>query len=164
MPKLAIYVPKKDWREIEKWRKKINFSRIFMQALTREIQERSRGVKASSDRIAAAADFYRQQLAESSAPLTDFSFKQGSEDVLECRLTPQLIQKVAQIEDQDNLQKADTARDEHAQVKNQNRKHNDLSARQFERRNNGFAHSSRPSSCEMPFNHDSQPAGAARAL
>ena len=33
MPNLAIYVSKKEMRHIDRWRKKINFSRVFMRAL-----------------------------------------------------------------------------------------------------------------------------------
>ena len=39
MPKLAIYVPKKAKKEIDRWRKRINFSQMFMRALEGEIRE-----------------------------------------------------------------------------------------------------------------------------
>ena len=109
MPKLAIYVPKKDWREIEKWRKQINFSQVFMQALFREIRDRSRNVQPEGDKLTAAAEFYRQQLAQTSEPLVDFGFQQGSEDVLECRLSPGAIQQIAKLSERDELQREDVS-------------------------------------------------------
>jgi hypothetical protein len=99
MPKLAIYVPKKDMKEIDRWRKKINFSRIFMNALAREIRERSRSVEASKDKLAAAAEHYRQQLIENAAPLTDFGYRLGSDQVLNCRIEASAIGQLAAIKD-----------------------------------------------------------------
>ena len=75
MPKLAIYVPKKDMRQIEKWRKKINFSRVFMRALLAEIRERERAGKPSKKgekQMVEAAAHYRQELvAQGSVALDD---------------------------------------------------------------------------------------------
>ena len=46
MPKLAIYVPKKAKKEIDRWRKRINFSQVFMRALENEIRELQRAIDA----------------------------------------------------------------------------------------------------------------------
>lgn len=107
MPKLAIYIPKRDMREIEKWRKKINFSQVFMQALMREIAHRSRSVSADDDKVSAAARHYRKKLASNQQPLVDFGFQSGSDDVLECRLAPETILRLQRIEDSDDPSSAD---------------------------------------------------------
>ncbi len=101
MPKLAIYVPKKEMREIEKWRKKINFSKIFMTALLKEIRERSRTAKGTKDELAAAAAFYKRKLSENSQSLVDFGFEVGSKHVIGCRLSPDVIRRVLEIEEFD---------------------------------------------------------------
>jgi hypothetical protein len=108
MPKLAIYVPKKDMREIEKWRHSINFSRVFMAALSHEIRRRSRTPQAAQDKISAAADFYRSQLAEDCEPLVDFGYRLGTEHVVNCRLTAGTIGKLAALRDAEMLDEKQT--------------------------------------------------------
>lgn len=104
MPKLAIYVPKKDMREIERWRKKINFSQVFMKALLREIRSRSRKVDAGRGKLAAAAEYYRQKLAEDSDSLSDFGYKLGTQHVIECRLDPETIRTLLEIDGLDRAE------------------------------------------------------------
>lgn len=99
MPKLAIYVPKKQMREIDRWRKKINFSQIFMKALSQEIAERSRDVSAADGELTAAAEFYRNKLAETSGPLIDIGFELGSRQVIDCQLSPEMILRLLKIDD-----------------------------------------------------------------
>jgi len=99
MPKLAIYVPKQEMREIDHWRKRINFSRVFMRALQDEIRQRSRTVDAKDDQLAAAARHYRQALTNASGTMTEFGFQLGSDDVLECRLSPESIHRLLEIDD-----------------------------------------------------------------
>ncbi|OHB81105.1 MAG: hypothetical protein A2W31_15035 [Planctomycetes bacterium RBG_16_64_10] len=107
MPKLAIYVPKKDMREIEKWRKKINFSRVFMQALRREIADRSRFVEAREEQVAVAAAYYRRRLMEDSARLVDIGYRLGSRHVMDCRLAPETIRRLLEIDDLETAQPED---------------------------------------------------------
>jgi hypothetical protein len=108
MPKLAIYVPKKDMREIEKWRRKINFSQVFMRALGQEIRRQSRKPTAAKDKISAAAAFYRGQLAENSEPLVDFGYQLGTDHVVNCRLTAATIGKLVALKDAEMLDEQQT--------------------------------------------------------
>lgn len=101
MPKLAIYVPKKEMREIDKWRKKINFSKIFMQALKQEIRERTRTSESlPQDKLSAAARHYKQKLIEGSASVADFGYELGSQEILDCQLTPEVIHQLVEIGEQ----------------------------------------------------------------
>jgi hypothetical protein len=90
-------------REIEKWRRKINFSQVFMTALGHEIRRRSRRPTAAKDKISAAADFYRSQLAERCEPLVDFGYQLGNDHVVNCRLTAQTIGKLVALKDSESL-------------------------------------------------------------
>ena len=103
MPKLAIYVPKKDMREIEKWRKKINFSKVFMRALFQEITERSRDFEAPKDKLTTAARHYKDKLVESSESLVEFGYRLGSKHVLDCRLVPDTIMQLLDVGEADSL-------------------------------------------------------------
>ena len=103
MPKLAIYIPKQDMKLIEKWRKQVNFSKIFMAALDREIRDRSRAVTAKNDKLSVAAEHYRSHLAKDSGGLIDFGYQLGVDDVLECRLTTETITKLLNVEDVEEL-------------------------------------------------------------
>jgi hypothetical protein len=107
MPKLAIYVPKKDMREIERWRKRINFSQVFMKALSQEIRDRSRMVEAPEEKVAAAADYYKRKLAEGSASLVDVGYSLGAGHVVECQLAPETIRGLLEIEELDSLTTGD---------------------------------------------------------
>lgn len=109
MPKLAIYVPKKEMRELEKWRKQINFSKVFMRAVMREIRQRARSVR-EDDRVASAAEHYKQRLAVDSGPLEELGFDLGTAHVLDCRLSPEQIRQVVE------LGEFDPARPEHASL------------------------------------------------
>ena len=109
MPKLAIYIPKKDMREIDKWRKKINFSRIFMQALHKEIRELSHEAKSPQDKVAAAARFYKEKLIEKSGDLLEFGNQLGRDKVMECKLSPEVILQIVEIREHDSLDADDTA-------------------------------------------------------
>ncbi len=102
MPKLAIYIPKKDMKAIEKWRKKINFSKVFMQALLREIRERSRVVDTNEDRLKAAAVHYKKLLNDSSEDLIEFGHKLGSAHLIDCQINAELVQKIIQLKDNDD--------------------------------------------------------------
>lgn len=95
MPKLAIYIPKKDMRAIEKWRKQINFSQVFMRALMQEIRRRS--VAAPNNKLAAAAQYYQSKLAESSDSLIEYGHQMGTSHVLDCGLPPELIRRLLDI-------------------------------------------------------------------
>ena len=66
MPKLAIYVTKKAKKEIDRWRKTINFSQVFMRALEHEIRGRERSLAADDSELAPAARHYRQQMSSHS--------------------------------------------------------------------------------------------------
>jgi hypothetical protein len=107
MPKLAIYIPKKDLREIEQWRRKLNFSQIFMKALRQEIRERSRMRDASDDQLTRAAEHYRHVLIEDCGCLTDIGYDLGCTQVLECVLTPGVIRQMLKLNDAGELQSAD---------------------------------------------------------
>jgi len=39
MPKIGVYIPKDRMQDIEKWRKKLNFSAIFMEAFDAKIAD-----------------------------------------------------------------------------------------------------------------------------
>ena len=107
MPKLAIYVPKQEMREIEKWRKRINFSRVFMRALRAEIRERPRRLETHEDQLTAAARHYKHALTDKAGSLADFGFRLGGEDVLQCRLDAETIHRLVEIDDPDKLSPAD---------------------------------------------------------
>ncbi len=93
MPKLAIYVPKEEMREIERWRTRLNFSKIFLRAVQREIREQSRDFAADEDDLAKAANHYRRLLADDDATLVDAGHALGVEQVLKCKLTPKQIRR-----------------------------------------------------------------------
>jgi hypothetical protein len=107
MPKLAIYVPKEDMKEIERWRKKVNFSKIFMHALRREIRDRSRVVKAADGQLAKAAEHYRRALAQDLSSLVDVGYELGSRHVLECKLSTAAIRRLRTLSEQDTLEAAE---------------------------------------------------------
>ena len=116
MPKLAIYVPKKDMRQIEKWRKKINFSRVFMRALMAEIRELERAKKPSKKsekQMAEAAAHYRQELvAQGSVALDDEAYQLGFNQVIQCRLSAESIRAMLPLQ-----QKDEWSSEDHEQVK-----------------------------------------------
>ena len=95
MPKLAIYVPKQAKKEIERWRKRINFSQVFMRALEGEIRELQRAVDADDSQLTAAAQHYRRQMADDREVVVSLGHTEGVRLVLECRLDPEAIQTVA---------------------------------------------------------------------
>lgn len=103
MPKLAIYIPKDEMRVIEKWRKKINFSQVFMRALHEEIRDRSRRVSTDKEKVQAAAVHYKKMLAASDEPLVDAGFRLGSDHTIGCRLDPETVHRVLQIAEKDEL-------------------------------------------------------------
>ncbi|MFP6613927.1 MAG: hypothetical protein VB875_15055 [Pirellulales bacterium] len=103
MPKLAIYIPKKNMKLIEKWRKQVNFSKIFMAALDREVKNRSRKVGTKKEKIAMAAEHYKTRLVEDSTVLVDFGYQLGVDDVLECRLETETINKLLNVSEFDDL-------------------------------------------------------------
>ena len=107
MPKLAIYVPKKEMKLIDKWRKRINFSQVFMRALQKEIQQQTQKVKGGRDQWTRAAKYYRQVMTDSSQPVVDFGFDLGSRHVLECQLAPETILRLLEL----NNRKALTSQD-----------------------------------------------------
>ncbi len=98
MPKLAIYIPKSEMKQIERWRKKLNFSRIFMQALSREINLRSREAPLDADKLAKAAAFYGSQLAADHQQIADSGFATGQSHVLDCELSAESIRELVKID------------------------------------------------------------------
>ena len=98
MPKLAIYVPKDEMKKIDRWRKKINFSRVFMRALAREI-ERQSSPAPDNDKLAAAAMHYGRELASDLTPIRQLGVQLGTADVVECRLTKQQVYVVLGLDD-----------------------------------------------------------------
>lgn len=103
MPKLAIYVPKNRMKDIERWRRRINFSQVFMDALAREIREQTRAAELDKDKLAAAARHYQRELAANCQPLVDCGFKLGSEHVADCRLKLPMIERLTSIVEPDAL-------------------------------------------------------------
>ena len=99
MPKLAIYVSKQDMKSIERWRKRINFSKVFIQAVFDEIRRLERSTKAPREKLGEAVDYYRTKLTKSAAPLTDFGFELGNAAVMECRLSPEIIQRLVKSQE-----------------------------------------------------------------
>ena len=94
MPKLAIYVSKQDMKSIERWRKRINFSKVFIHAVFEEIRRLERSADTPEDKLAAAADYYRSKLTSSAGPQHDFGFELGAAQVLDCDLEPETIRKL----------------------------------------------------------------------
>ena len=94
MPKLAIYVPKQAKKQIEKWRKTINFSQVFMRALEGEIRERQRSLEVGDDQLTAAARHYRRQLTANADALVDLGHQLGTRLVLDCQLEPDTIHRL----------------------------------------------------------------------
>ncbi len=109
VPKLAIYVPKKEMKVIEKWRKQINFSKVFMKALGQEIRERSRIAATDGNRLKAAAQYYRKKMADSSEALVEFGIQIGNRHVIDCRLSPESIHALLKLKEVDAWQPDDTA-------------------------------------------------------
>ena len=102
MPKLAIYVPKKEMKVIEKWRNQINFSKVFMGALRQEIGERTRVVETDEQKLQAAARFYKRELAENSSALLEFGHRLGVRQVMDCKLGPDVIRRLHELRDLDS--------------------------------------------------------------
>lgn len=142
MPKLAIYVPKKDMRQIEKWRKKINFSRVFMRALLAEIHERERASKSprkgEGRQVAEAAAHYRQEIvAQGSVALEDEAYRLGFNRIILCQLPAEFIRAMLPLQDKDEW-----SSDDRKQVKESL---GDDQGRLFDvAREQGFDDSSRP--------------------
>ena len=97
MPKLAIYVSKQDMKSIERWRKRINFSRVFISAVFEEVRRLERTADAPEGKLAAAADYYRSKMTEGASPMTDFGFELGTVQVLECQLSPEAIRRLLEL-------------------------------------------------------------------
>lgn len=97
MPKLAIYVSKKDMKSIDRWRKRINFSKVFIAAVFDEVRRLERAADAPDSQVAAAAEYYRNKMTQSAGPLADCGFQIGAAAVLECKLTPQAIHRLLEI-------------------------------------------------------------------
>ena len=104
MPKLAIYVPKKEMRHIDRWRKKINFSQVFMRALGAEIERlESKGGDDGPDRLAMAATHYQQAMSEhQSDSLTARASQIGCDHVLSCDLSPTTILSLIALYERDS--------------------------------------------------------------
>jgi len=103
MPKLAIYVPKKAKKEIDRWRKRINFSQMFMRALEGEIRELQRAVDADDSQLATAAQHYRRQMADDREVVVSLGHTEGARLVLECQLDPKAIQTLVKWSDESEL-------------------------------------------------------------
>ncbi len=96
MPKLAIYVPKKAKKEIDRWRKRINFSQVFMRALENEIRELQRAIDADDSQLTTAAQHYRRQMAGDRDALVSLGHAEGVRLVLECQLDSDAIHTMVQ--------------------------------------------------------------------
>jgi len=96
MPKLAIYVPKPQMRELEKWRKKINFSQVFTRAVMQEIRDRTRLTEESADDVANAARHYKRLLSSSagSEEVVAAGHRLGTRHVLDCHLSPEVLRRL----------------------------------------------------------------------
>lgn len=96
MPKLAIYVPKQQMRELDKWRKQINFSKVFMRAVMQEIRDRTQFGEESSDEVANAARHYKRMLSASagSEEVIAAGHRLGTRHVLDCRLAPETLRSL----------------------------------------------------------------------
>ena len=103
MPKLAIYVPKQAKKEIDRWRKRINFSQVFMRALESEIRELQRAVDADDSQLTAAAQHYRRQMADGREMVGSLGHTEGVRLVLECRLDSEAIQTLAKWSEEPGL-------------------------------------------------------------
>ena len=103
MPKLAIYVPKQAKKEIDRWRKRINFSQVFMRALESEIRELQRAVDADDSQLTAAAQHYRRQMADGREMVVSLGHTEGVRLVLECRLDSEAIQTLAKWSEEPGL-------------------------------------------------------------
>ena len=128
-------------RQIEKWRKKINFSRVFMRALLAEIRERERvgkPTKKGEKQMAEAAAHYRQELvAQGSVALDDAAYQMGFNRVVHCHLPAESIRAMLPLQDKD-----DWASDEQKRVKESlGDDHDDLLK---VAREHGFDETSRP--------------------
>ena len=113
MPKLAIYVPKAEMKLVEKWRKRLNFSRIFMKALHAEIerQQAEKGGRRPSTttaaEVAVAAKFYKSQLNEPAESLEQLGKRTAREQILACTLPVDVVQQLTALCDQDVLSPED---------------------------------------------------------
>ena len=103
MPKLAIYVPKQAKKEIDRWRKRINFSQVFMRALENEIRELERAVEADDSQLTAAAQHYRRQMADDREVAISLGHAEGARLVLECRLDQEAIQTLVKWSEEPEL-------------------------------------------------------------
>ena len=103
MPKLAIYVPKKAKKEIDRWRKRINFSQMFMRALEGEIRELQRAVDADDSQLTAAAQHYRRQMVDDREVVVSLGHTEGARLVLECQLDPEAIQTLVKWSEEPEL-------------------------------------------------------------
>ena len=103
MPKLAIYVPKQAKKEIDRWRKRINFSQVFMRALENEIRELERAVEADDSQLTAAAQHYRRQMADDREVVISLGHAEGARLVLECRLDQEAIQTLVKWSEEPEL-------------------------------------------------------------
>ena len=107
MPKLAIYIRKADMREIDRWRSKINFSKVFIDAVQREIRELSRRVEASDDELAEAAEHYRQAMADDDGGLVELGYRLGTRHVVQCQLPPEQIRDLLVADEDDTASAVD---------------------------------------------------------
>ena len=103
MPKLAIYVPKKAKKEIDRWRNRINFSQMFMRALEGEIRELQRAVDADDSQLATAAQHYRRQMADGREMVVSLGHTEGVRLVLECQLHPEAIRTLVKWSEEPEL-------------------------------------------------------------
>lgn len=114
MPKLAIYVPKAEMKLIEKWRKRLNYSQIFMKALQEEIR-RQRAKKESTRRkssaaasdVVRAANFYKSRLNQSDESLDELGKRMAREQVLACSIPVDVVQQLVRLCDKDELTRDD---------------------------------------------------------
>jgi len=108
MPKLAIYIPKKEMKLIDKWRKRLNYSQIFMQALQKEIERIGRSADSSvvqehDRRIADAADYYRPCVAREPVSLGQFAYEMGWNHVMNCQIARDQLHVLVALEGSEEL-------------------------------------------------------------
>ena len=77
MPKLAISDPKKAKKEIDRWRKRIKFSQVFMRGLKNEIREFQMAIDADDSQLTTVAQHYRRRLAGDRDALVSLAHAEG---------------------------------------------------------------------------------------
>lgn len=97
MPKLAIYVPKKQMKLVERWRKRINFSQVFVKALMVEIEARSQ----PRHEYDAAAEYYATVPSADAA--AGWGRQLGNAHVVDCKIAREDLAQLVRLAEEDEL-------------------------------------------------------------